>query len=167
MWDAVGGLQTDTPKVDDLDFWLRVLSAGHDVRMIPDRLAVFRMESRLREQAGGSGGQDDFDTQRERALRRAAESTGNPADLAAFRRVQRLIRYVQALRRGRNALADGNLAEARREFGCALGLRRTPRTVAIAAALRVAPRLAVRALAAKRAAQASLRGAREGEGAAR
>lgn len=160
VWDEVGGLATDTPKVDDLDFWLRVVSAGHDVRMIPDRLAVFRLESGSVSRPSDPSGQDEFDAQRERTLRRAAESTGNPADLDAFRRVQRRIDYQRALRRGRSALTDGDVENARREFRSALALGRSARAVLTVAALAVAPRLSIRALRGKRALRAALQHAR-------
>ncbi|MGY1685897.1 glycosyltransferase [Geodermatophilus sp. SYSU D00867] len=159
VWDAVGGLRTDTPKVDDLDFWLRVVSAGHDVRVIPDRLAVFRVESGSVSRPQDPAARDELDSQLLRALRRAAEATGDPADLAAFRRVHRHIGYLRALRLARAALAAGNVAEARRECRRALGLGRTPRAAAMVAALSLAPRLSVRGLLLKRAVQASLQDA--------
>ena len=45
VWDALGGMghDTDAPVVHDLEFWLRAILAGHDVRLIGDRLGLFRL----------------------------------------------------------------------------------------------------------------------------
>ena len=145
--------------MDDLDFWLRVVSAGYDVRVIPHRLAVFRVESGSVSRPLDPAAREELDGQLERALRRAAEATGNPSDLAAFHRVERHIGYLRALRRGRTALAAGNVREARRECRRALELGRSPRAAAMVAALSIAPGLSVRGLPVKRAVQASFRDA--------
>jgi hypothetical protein len=141
VWDAVGGLECDTPIVDDLAFWLRVVGAGYDVRMLPDRLGLFRMEQGSISRPNDSGRAEAFEAQREQALVEAARASGAPEDLAALSRVLRRLQYFQAVRRARQAFVHGDAAAARRHARRAFGARRTPRTGLILLALTVAPRL--------------------------
>jgi hypothetical protein len=139
VWEAMGGMATDTPAVDDLDFWLRTLACGHDVRMIPDKLGRFRMAAGSESRPIDPGRSDTFEEQRERALIRAAERSNDPADVAALERVLRRARYQQAIRRARVALQRGNIDEARRHSRLAFRQRKTARAGAILLGLRLAP----------------------------
>lgn len=144
VWEELGGQVCDTPIVDDLDFWLRALLAGYDVRMIPERLGRFRIEPGSESRPTEPSRLEAFEQQRERALIRAAEASGAPADAAALGRVLRRLRYDQAIRRARAALRAGDVATARRQAAGAFSLRRTVRSGAILLALAASPGLLAR-----------------------
>jgi hypothetical protein len=158
----MGGLATDTPIVGDLDFWLRTLSAGYDVRMISDRLGVYRIDAGSVSRPVDPMRSEVFEEQRECALSRAALRSGDPADIAALERVLRRLRYQQAIRRARVAIQKGSVEEARRQCQGAFAQRRTLRVSAILAMLRVAPSALVRIHPVKQRVQRRLqRGARQ------
>ncbi len=156
VWEAMGGLVCDTPIVDDLDFWLRALLAGHDVRMIPDRLGLFRIEQGSESRPTESNRLEAFEEQRERALIRAAEASGAPDDAAALGRVLRRLRYAQALRRARVAFRAGDVATARRQAARAFSLHPTVRSGVIRFALAASPSLLARVHPIKQRVQARL-----------
>lgn len=158
VWEAMGGMVCDTPIVDDLAFWLRVLVAGYDVRLIPDRLGRFRIEAGSESRPTEVSRIEAFEEQRERALVRAAEASGAPADMAALGRVLRRLRYDQAVRRARVAFQAGDMPTARRHAGQAFSLRRTMRSGAIRLALTAAPGLLARVHPTKQRVQARLTG---------
>jgi GT2 family glycosyltransferase len=161
-WDAMGGMTADTPIVNDLDFWLRTISAGYDVRMISDRLGMFRIEADSLSRPVDPMRSEVFEEQRECALSRAALRSGDPADIAALERVLRRLRYQQAIRRARVAIQKGSVEEARRQCQGAFAQRRTLRVSAILAMLRVAPSALVRIHPVKQRVQRRLqRGARQ------
>lgn len=141
--EAVGGIarETDAPVVHDLEFWLRLLVAGHDVRRIGDRLGLFRLEagseSRPVDDAARS---EEFERQRMAVLARAVDESGDPDARAALDRVLGRLRYQQAIRRARDAFAAGDAAAARRHVTEAHEQRPSARTGALVLALRVAPR---------------------------
>lgn len=156
VWTALGGVTTDTPVVDDLDLWLRALSAGHDVREIPDVLCGFRF------QAGSESRPVDperllaFEAQRELALTRVALASGRAEDLAALNRTLRAQRHMRALRDARLALRARNLTLARVRLTEAVELRRAPRVLLMHAAITVAPRWTTRLYLLKRALQGAV-----------
>lgn len=158
VWDAMGGLYTDTPIVDDLDFWLRTVLAGYDVRMISDRLAYYRLGVGSLSRPVDPVRIEAFEEQRERALIRAARGSGQPEDLAALGRVLRRLHYHQALRRTRLAIAQQQFDEARRQGRKAFAERKTLRVGTMIVTLRIAPTLAARAHPLKQRAQARLNG---------
>jgi cellulose synthase/poly-beta-1,6-N-acetylglucosamine synthase-like glycosyltransferase len=158
VWDAMGGMVCDTPIVDDLDFWLRVLLAGYDVRMIPDPLGLFRIEEGSESRPTEVSRIEVFEDQRERALTRAAEASGDPADRAALDRVLRRLRYDQAIRRARVAFEAGDVPTARQHAAQALSLRRTLRSGAIQLAITASPGLLARIHPIKQRVQARLKG---------
>lgn len=158
VWEAMGGMVCDTPIVDDLDFWLRVLVAGYDVRMIPDRLGRFRIEAGSESRPTEVSRIEAFEEQRERALVRAAEASGAPADVAALGRVLRRLRYDQAIRRARVAFQAGDVPTARRHAAEAFSLRRTVRSGVIRLALTASPGLLARVHPIKQRVQARLKG---------
>jgi GT2 family glycosyltransferase len=139
VWDAVGGLSTDTPMVADLDFWLRTLAAGHDVRMIPDRLGLFRIDAGSVSRPFEPVASEQFEEQFEKALRRSAERSQRSADVLALQRVLRQLRYKQAIRRARVALQEGEAQKAARQYRAALRERKTLRAGVLSVALRAAP----------------------------
>ncbi|GAA4772163.1 hypothetical protein GCM10023200_00590 [Actinomycetospora chlora] len=141
MWDALGGLHSDTPLVDDLDFWLRALVAGYDVRMLAQRLGRFRMQSGSVSRPDEPERIEQFEGQRERALTKAAATSEDPEVLAALDRVLRRLRYGQAIRRARLAFRRGDIDDARTHAARAWAQRRTVRVAAIKAGLTLSPRL--------------------------
>jgi glycosyltransferase involved in cell wall biosynthesis len=144
VWNAIGGLATDTPLVADLDFWLRTLLAGHDVRLISDRLGVYRIAADSVSRPVDPVRSEEFEEQRERALSRAALSSDDPAAIEALERVLRRLRYQQAIRRARVALQEGAVEGAREQCRVAFNQRRTLRVGVILVLLRVAPSALVR-----------------------
>jgi glycosyltransferase involved in cell wall biosynthesis len=141
VWDAVGGLESDTPLVCDLDFWLRVLVEGHDVRMIPERLGRYRVEAGSVSRPDDHERAEQFEAQQERAMRRAVERSGEPDAEAAFERWVRRVRYAQHMRRARVAFQEGDLDAARGHVRAAYALRRSLRSATVLVSLRLAPRL--------------------------
>jgi glycosyltransferase involved in cell wall biosynthesis len=160
VWDAMGGMVCDTPIVDDLNFWLRVLLAGYDVRMIPDPLGLFRIEEGSESRPSDVSRIEVFEDQRERALTQAAEASSDPADVAALDRVLRRLRYEQAIRRARIAFQTGDVRNARDYARRAFLLRPTARSVAIRLALGASPRLLARVHPIKQQLQTRLTGMR-------
>ena len=139
VWEAMGGMASDIPMVADLDFWLRTLACGHDVRMIPDKLGWSRIEAGSESRPTDSVRSEMFEKQRERALVCAAERSGDPADIAALERVLRRLRYRQAFRRAGEALQKGSIDEARRQCRLAFRQRKTARASATLLGLWLAP----------------------------
>jgi glycosyl transferase family 2 len=139
VWDSVGGMSTETPVVADLDFWLRTLSAGHDVRMIPDRLGLLRVVPGSVSRPVEPAASEQFEAQLEQVFRCAAERSGTSADTLALERVLRRVRYIQAIRRARLALEHGAAKEAVRCYQTALRERKTVRAAALSVGLRTMP----------------------------
>jgi hypothetical protein len=141
VWDAMGGMghETDTPLVHDLEFWLRAILLGYDVRLIGDRLGLFRMEAGSESRPVDHEHSEEFERQRETVLRRAADTTDDPESQAALERVLRRRRYQQAIRRARVAFSQGDAVTARRYAVEAHELRPTARTRVLVVALKVAP----------------------------
>lgn len=160
VWDAMGGLHSETPMVDDLDFWLRVLVAGYDVRLIPDRLGRFRVEAGSESRPTDADKIENFEAQREQALSRAADASDDPDAQAALDRVLRRLRYVQSLRRARLSFRAGEVDAAQHHAGVAYDQRRTLRVAAILLALRRVPGLLSAVHPAKRRLQARVDRAR-------
>jgi len=136
-WDAVGGYD---PGIDDVDesvlIWCR-LAARYDVRMLPDRLARYRLRSdslsRDSEQV------EAFERQLKRSFVAGAEEVAAPIGRRALERTLRRLNYQHAIRRSRDALRRGNVVVARREAGAAFTQRHTARAAAILLAVTIAP----------------------------
>jgi hypothetical protein len=157
--NALGGIaqESDTPIVHDLEFWLRLLVAGHEVRQIGDRLGLFRMAAGSESRPVDAEHSEEFERQRMSVLRRAAEATDDPAASEALDRVLRRLRYQQAIRRARVAFSRGDAAAASRHVTEAHEQRPTARTGALVLALRVAPRALGAVHPLKRAVQARVK----------
>jgi glycosyltransferase involved in cell wall biosynthesis len=147
-WDAVGGYQPGVEAIDEsVLIWLRLASA-FQVRLLPDRLARYRVRD-------DSLSHDPAEVEQfERALMQTFEgfaaSSGNPAHARIVSAPLRRLRYHQELRRARWAFAEGDdpraLAAARR----AVAQRRTARAVGVVVMMRVWPGLLRRAYPVKR-----------------
>lgn len=140
VWDALGGLASATPLVSDLDFWLRALVAGHEVRVLPDVLGRFRVAEGSESRPTDRDGAERYEAQRQQAFVTAVEQRPEPDAAAALDRVLRRLRHHQSLRRARTALRDGDPGAACGHVEAAHAQRPGVRTAALALALRVAPR---------------------------
>ncbi|ODU04101.1 MAG: hypothetical protein ABS81_11700 [Pseudonocardia sp. SCN 72-86] len=140
VWEAVDGLHSDSPAVGDLDFWLRTLVGGHDVRILPDRLARYRVEpGSVSKPVDDPEASEAIEQQRYRVLRRAALAVGDAESLAALSRFSRREGYFQEIRRARVALDSGDVVGARTHARAAFAHRHTARAGLIVTALKVAP----------------------------
>ncbi|WP_227462274.1 glycosyltransferase family A protein [Desertimonas flava] len=138
-WEAVGGYE---PGVDDVDesvvVWCRLV-VDYDVRLIPDRLARYRLrgDSLSRDPAKV----ENFERQLMRSFIEGARTSNDPADRQALDTTLRRMRYHQAIRRARTALLAGDDASARSEARAAFNERASARSAVLLATLTVAPGL--------------------------
>lgn len=138
-WDAVGGYEPGVPDIDEsVLIWLR-LAAQHEVRLIPDRLGVYRVreQSLSRDPAKV----ERFESSLIRTFEMFAEETRRPELRRAAARPVRRLRYHQALRRARWCFIDGDLEAARSFARDAYGQQRTLRAAAVIGVLRLPPRI--------------------------
>jgi hypothetical protein len=136
-WRTGIGYSCDTPKVEDLAMFMRMLAAGCDIRVLPERLARYRLR-------GNSFSRDPaqvdaFEDSLERAFVQAQGLTDAPAVQEALDRTLRRIRFDQAMRRSRGALLASDVATARAQARRALAQRRSVRPFVVYAGLTVAP----------------------------
>lgn len=139
VWDELDGMTSETPLVDDLDFWLRMIVRGHDVRVVPDRLGRFRVQAGSVSRPNDNERIERFEAQRERAMRNAVERSDDPEAREALDRVVQRVRYEQHIRRARFAFREGDLEAARSHVRAAYALRHSARTATVLAGLRFAP----------------------------
>lgn len=158
-WDQVGGYEPGIYGVDEsVVIWLR-LAESFDVRLIPDKLAFYRVRS-----DSLSRDPEKVESFEDRLIRSfegyAAESMDVRSELAVVRTVRK-IRYLRALRQARWAFQAGDIAQARVRAREAWGYRHTPRAAAALAATTVAPRLATAIYPLKQRAPAVIRRTRQ------
>ena len=132
-WQRVGGLD----GLGDVPLWLRLLREGADVRMIPDRLGVYmyRDDSLSRSPESIAA----FQAFQEQAYLDGAAGSPDPAVHEALARRLRRLRYFEALRHAREALLAGDAERARAKADEAVAMRRTSRSLSVAAVVRVSP----------------------------
>ena len=138
-WDAVGGYDPGIAGVDEsVLIWLR-LAAQFDVRVVPDRLARYRVrqESLSRDPAKV----EQFEEHLIQTFEAFAQQSGESEMLAAAEAPVRRLRYDQALRRARWAFRDGDVSTARRFAREAFSHRRTIRAGAVLGSLTLPRRL--------------------------
>jgi glycosyltransferase involved in cell wall biosynthesis len=137
-WEAVGGYE---PGIDGIDesvlIWLR-LTSNFCVRLIPDRLARYRVRedslSRDPEKV------EAFEKALIRTFELFAEKSSDPRHVRIVQGPIRRLRYHQALRRARWAFAEGDMRHALRFARAAFSQRPTPRAAAVVILLKIAPR---------------------------
>jgi GT2 family glycosyltransferase len=136
-WAKGGGYSCDTPKVEDLAMFLRMLAAGCDVRCLPERLARYRLRANSfsRDPAQVEG----FEASLEQAFVNAQSLTDAPDVQEALEGSLRKLRFDQAMRRARNALLESDIPTARRQARRAFGQRRSLRPAVVYAGLVLAP----------------------------
>jgi GT2 family glycosyltransferase len=145
VWTALGGWNLELPVAFDLDLWLRILLAGHDVRTVPERLGRFAVSDDSSSNPADSARIEEFEMHRDAVLAAAAEADGSAEAHAALRAVRSRNGAVQSLRRSRLALLAGDVRGARRHARAAFRARRSLRGAAVVAAVHLAPGLTVRA----------------------
>jgi Glycosyl transferase family 2 len=136
-WKVGGGYSCDTPKVEDLAMFMRMLAAGSDIRVMNERLARYR----LRENSFSRDPQhqDAFEESLERAFIQATALTDAPEVQEALDVTLRRIRFNQAIRRSRSALLAGDTTTAREQAKRAFGQKRSLRPAVVVVGLTVAP----------------------------
>lgn len=136
-WDAVGGYNPGIPDVDEsVVIWVRMVGQ-HDVRVLPDRLARYRL--RRDSLSRDSASVEIFEEELERSFTVLPPS--DPAEAAALDSTLSRIRYWKNVRRGRTAFLAGDDLTAREAAFAAFGQRRTFRSGAIVLSVLVAPAL--------------------------
>lgn len=136
-WEVGEGYSCDTPKVEDLAMFMRMLAAGCDIRVLPERLARYRLRenSFSRDPAHA----DAFEDSLERAFVQAADLSDAPDVQRALDTTLRRIRFHRAMRRSRAALLADDVATARSEARRAFAQRRSARPAVVVAGLTLAP----------------------------
>lgn len=132
-WDRVGGLD----GLGDVPMYLRLLREGADIRMIPDRLGVYmyRDDSLSRNPESIAA----FQAFQEQAYLDGAAGSPDPEVHEALARRLRRLRYYESLRHAREALLAGDAERARTKADEAVAMRRTSRSLAVAAIVRTSP----------------------------
>jgi glycosyltransferase involved in cell wall biosynthesis len=138
-WFAAGGYAEGTELVEDIGLFLRLVASGRDVRVLPERLVRYRL--RADSASHDPSSVEQFERNRERLYRVAAEQSADPASRSALRRRLRELRYEQALRRARWAFRCGDEEAARGAAREAYRQRRTLRSTAVVVGLYVGPTL--------------------------
>jgi hypothetical protein len=138
-WAKGGGYSCDTPKVEDLSMFLRMIAAGCDVRCLPERLARYRLraDSFSRDPAQVEAFEDSL----QRAFVQAKGLTDAPDVQQALDSTLRRLRFDQAMRRARKALLESDVPTARLQARRAFEQRRSVRPAVVYAGLTLAPGL--------------------------
>ena len=136
-WKLGGGYACDTPKVEDLAMFLRMLAAGCDIRALPEQLARYRLHDAL--PGGERPDQDEYEQSVERAFAKISTFTTDPELRTALDHKLRTLRYEQAMRRSRRALLTADTSTARDQARRALAERPAVRPAVIYLALVLAP----------------------------
>jgi hypothetical protein len=136
-WAKGKGYSCDTPKVEDLAMFMRMLAAGCDIRVMNERLARYRLRSNSFSRDPAHA--DAFETSLERAFVQAAALSDAPEVQQALDVTLRRIRFDRAMRRSRAALLADDVATARDQARIAFTQRRSARPAVVVAGLTVAP----------------------------
>jgi hypothetical protein len=136
-WEVGGGYSCDTPKVEDLAMFMRMLAAGLDIRVLDERLARYRL--RANSFSRDPALQDAFEESLERCFVQATSLTDEPGVQQALATTLRRLRFNQAMRRARAALLAGDTATARVQARRAFEQRRSARPAVVLAGLTLAP----------------------------
>ena len=136
-WDAVGGYDPGIPDVDEsVVIWLRMVGE-HDVRVLPGRLARYRIrrDSLSRDPTSV----ERFEEELEGSF--TVVQPSNPAEAAALDSTLRRIRYTKFIRHARTAFLRGDDSTTREAARAAFRQRRTLRSGAVLLSVLVAPGL--------------------------
>ena len=137
-WDGARGYAPDTSEVEpDVLLWLRLVSAGRDVRILPDTLV--RTRTREASLSNDKATVEGFEARMERAFVLAAREHGVSEHVIASTGMLRRLRYRRSLRRARVALLTRDIEAARTAARDALQQRRTVRAAIAVAGLYLSP----------------------------
>jgi GT2 family glycosyltransferase len=136
-WTAGGGYAPGTELVEDIALYLRLIAAGYDVRVLPERLTRYRLRGDSTSRHPSTV--EAFETACERVYSAAAAESGDEVTHALLDRRLCGFRYQQGLRRARWAFVNGNVPGARAAARAAFAARRTPRSTAVLVGISVAP----------------------------
>lgn len=141
-WQAVGGYE---PGIDDIDesvlIWFR-LARDFEVRLLPDRLAKYRLRDDSLSRNPDSA--EKFERSLIRTFEMLAEESTDQRHVNAANVPLRRLRYHQAARRARWAFSRGDLQSARRLAREAYAQKRTRRAGAAVLLLHLCPEVVVR-----------------------
>jgi glycosyltransferase involved in cell wall biosynthesis len=136
-WDAIGGFDSGVEGVDDsVAFWLRMVRK-YDVRVLPTRLARYRLRSDSLSRDPASV--ENFETEFERAFTMVGPSTVD--EELALDCTLRRIRYWKFLRQARTSLLAGDDRAARHSAVEAVAQRCSLRSLSVLVAVSLAPEL--------------------------
>lgn len=136
-WRAVGGYQPGVEGVDEsVLIWLR-LASDFEVRLLPDRLAMYRV--RKESLSRDADKVEEFESSLIRTFEMFAEKSEDPRQAQVVEAPLRRLRYHQALRRARWAFRDGDVPSSRRFARDAFAQRHTLRAGAILLLLKLSP----------------------------
>lgn len=136
-WSAVGGYASGIDDVDEsVIIWLR-LADRFDVRLLPDRLARYRLR-------GDSDSRDEstvesFERRLIRSFQVGAALTTVPEELAALDATVCRLRYHQSLRRARSAFLRNDIPAARSAAREAFSQQHSLRAAVALTSVTVAP----------------------------
>jgi hypothetical protein len=147
-WRIGVGYSCDTPKVEDLAMFMRMLAGGCDIRVMNERLARYRL--RENSFSRDPAQVDAFEASLERAFFQAGALTDARDVQQALYTTLRRIRFDQAMRRSRKALLESDTTTARAQARRALEQRRALRPAVVYGGLTVAPGVLRRVHPAKR-----------------
>ena len=140
VWDALNAYDPSNDDVEgDIELWLRLAAAGHDVRVLPDKLA--RIRARTTSSSRDANRVEEFENKYQQAF--LAVSNHYPISESAVSAggMMRRLRYLQALRKARWALLDGDVPRARAAARDAYRQQHTLHAAAIIVALALSPKL--------------------------
>jgi len=146
-WKVGVGYTCDTPKVEDLAMFLRMLAAGCDIRVLPAQLAGYRLHDDTAR--GMRFDQEEYEDSVERAFAKVVTLTNEPDVLKELDQRLRNLRYQRAMRRARTALQESDTMTARQQVRLALQQRRAMKPAMIYTVLRLTPGLLRHGQAAK------------------
>lgn len=142
LWDRFGEFDDATSRVGDLQVFLRLVSAGNPMVVLPEKLASYCQATESISRGGRAV--IALEEQREAIVTRFAQESGRAGDLAALERELRRSRHRRGVVGARVALSEGDVAAARRASVAALRQRVDLRTLLIATAVAVAPGATIR-----------------------
>ena len=136
-WGAHGGYEPPADVEDDVAPWLRLVAAGHDGRILPDK--PVRIRERPDSSSRDPSNIDAIAERLERTFLLLGRGQGLSESAMAATGMLRRWRYLSALRRARSALLAGDVQAARTAARDAFQQRRTVRAAAVLAGLHVSP----------------------------
>ena len=138
IWDSLDAYVPSADDVEpDIELWLRLAAAGRDIRVLPEKLARVRVRSTS--SSRDAARIEEFENNYQKAFLAVSNHYPISEDVVSSGGMMRRLRYIQALRKARWALLDGDIPQARVLARDAYHQRRTLHAAAIIVALRLSP----------------------------